>query len=97
MGGPARRTISFAIRGPITRADLPGLSDRVCALLEVSGATVALCDVSEIVYVDGVTVDALARLQLAAKRHGCQVRFQHVSEPLRELLAFIGLADVILG
>ena len=31
---------AFAIGGPIARADLPGLCDRVCALLRESGATV---------------------------------------------------------
>jgi len=59
--------LTFAITGPIARADLPGLCDRVCALLEESGAGVALCDVSGVA-VDAVTVDALARLQLAARR-----------------------------
>ena len=30
MAAPAPTTVDFAIRGPITRADLPGLCDRVC-------------------------------------------------------------------
>ena len=59
----------FVITGPITRADLPGLCGRVCALLERSDAEIALCDVSG-VEPDAVTVDALARLQLAAQRRG---------------------------
>jgi ABC-type transporter Mla MlaB component len=94
MTASAPRTIAFAIRGPIRRADLPGLCDRVCALLETSGADVALCDVAG-VDPDAVTVDALARLQLAARRHGCQVRLRHPSDELRELLAFMGLCDVL--
>ena len=68
-------TITFGIRGPLARSDLPGLCDRVCGLLERSHATVALCDVSGIA-ADAVAVDALARLQLAAHRHGCQVRLR---------------------
>jgi ABC-type transporter Mla MlaB component len=87
-------TIAFAIEGPIARADLPGLCERVCAILERSGAGVALCDVRG-VDVDAVTVDALARLQLAARRHGCQVRLCNTSNELRELLAFMGLRDVL--
>jgi ABC-type transporter Mla MlaB component len=94
MAAAAPRTIAFAVRGPIARADLPGLCDRICALLERSGADVALCDVSG-VEPDGVTVDALARLQLAARRHGCQVRLRHASGELLELLAFMGLRDVL--
>jgi ABC-type transporter Mla MlaB component len=88
-------TISFAVRGPIARPDLPGLCDRVCSLLETSGSTVAWCDVCA-VDPDAVTVDALARLQLAARRRGCQVRLQGASDDLRDLLAFMGLEDVLL-
>jgi ABC-type transporter Mla MlaB component len=91
---PRRRTIAFAIEGPIARADLPGLRDRICTLLEESRAAVALCDVSG-VDVDAVTIDALARLQLAAHRHGCQVRLRHASTDLLELLDFMGLTDVL--
>jgi ABC-type transporter Mla MlaB component len=87
-------TIAFTIDGPITRADLPGLCDRVCGLLERSHAGIALCDVSDI-YPDAVTVDALARLQLAAKRHGCQVRLRHATDELLDLVAFMGLQDVL--
>ncbi len=95
MALPAPQTTRFAIRGPIARADLPGLCDRVCATLRESGAGVALCDVSGI-EPDAVTVDALARLQLAARRHGCQVRLRRASSALRELVAFMGLRDVLL-
>ena len=86
--------MDFAIWGPIARDDLPGLCDRVCALLEQSGTGVALCDVSG-VEVDAVTVDALARLQLAAGRRGCQVRLSNASGELLELVTFMGLADVL--
>src|SRR5919198_3083064 len=87
-------TIAFAVRGPIARADLPGLCDRVCALLERSRAGVAFCDVSG-VGPDAVTVDALARLQLAARRQGCQVRLRRASPELVELVEFMGLEDVL--
>ncbi len=93
MVAPAQ-TIAFAIGGPISRADLPGLCERVCRVLERSAAAVALCDVSG-VDPDAVTIDALARLQLAAGRHGCQVRLSQASSELLELLAFMGLADVL--
>ena len=36
MAASPPRTIAFAIRGPITRADLPRLCERVCAVLESS-------------------------------------------------------------
>ena len=87
-------TIVFAIDGPIARADLPGLCDRVCELLQRSRPEVALCDVRGI-DVDAVTVEALARLQLAARRHGCTVRLQNASSELLELVAFMGLQNVL--
>jgi len=86
--------VAFAIRGPITRADLPGLCNRVCALLTESRADVVLCDVCD-VEPDVVTVDALARLQLAARRSDCQIRLRGASPALCELVDFMGLADVL--
>jgi hypothetical protein len=44
---------------------------------------------------DAVTVDALARLQLAAHRSGCRVRLQNASPALLRLVDFMGLADVL--
>ena len=88
------RTITFAIEGPIARADLPGLCERVCTLLETSGAEVAICDVRG-VEVDAVTIDAVARLQLAARRHGCRIRLCNASTDLLELVDFMGLTDVL--
>jgi ABC-type transporter Mla MlaB component len=93
MGATAPNPVTFAIRGPITREDLPGLCDRVCALLTASEAAVALCDVHDVAP-DAVTVDALCRLQLAAARCRCQVRVRHASPELLELVSFMGLSDV---
>jgi ABC-type transporter Mla MlaB component len=94
MAVPAPETIAFAVRGPIARSDLPGLCDRVCALFGRTHPAVALCDVST-VEPDAVTVDALARLQLAARRYGCGVRLCNASAELRELVSFMGLTDVL--
>ena len=90
----APRVLEFAVHGPIAGSDLTGLCDRVCALLGSSGAEVALCDVRG-VEPDAVTVEALARLQLGARRHGCRVRLRNASVELLELIAFMGLRDVL--
>lgn len=87
------KDVAFSIRGPIARADLPGLCDRVCALLGESDAALVLCDVRD-VQADAVTVDALLRLQLAAMRRGCRVCLCNCSRELRELVAFMGLENV---
>lgn len=88
-------TLIFEIHGPITPGDLPGLCARVCALLEQGGgARQAFCHVRG-VEPNAVTVDALARLQLAARRYHCEVRLRGVSAELRDLIAFMGLCDVL--
>ena len=94
MDTHAAQTIAFAIWGPIARDDLPGLCDRVCAILHESAATTALCDVTG-VEPDAVTVDALARLQVAASRLGCRVRLRNASPGLCELVDLMGLRDVL--
>ena len=45
---------------------------------------------------DAVTVDALARLQLAAKRSESQLLLRGASTELRELVDFMGLGDVLV-
>ncbi|HEX3328758.1 MAG TPA: STAS domain-containing protein [Gaiellales bacterium] len=95
MGVPRSKPVTFAIGGPITRADLAGLCDRVCDLLAGADTDTVLCDVRGVA-TDVVTVDALARLQLAARRRGCRVVLQHASEDLRRLVHFMGLADVLV-
>jgi hypothetical protein len=96
MAAPPLPTISFAVTGPITRADLPGLCDRVCGLLDEHRPALALCDVRT-VSPDAVTVEALSRLQLGARRYGCRVRLENASPELVDLVAFMGLADVFPG
>jgi ABC-type transporter Mla MlaB component len=96
MACSAPTTIRFSIRGPIACADLSGLWDRVCVLMRSRPIDVVLCDVHGI-EADAVTVDALARLQLAARRHGCQVRLHRASDELRQLVRFMGLRDVLPG
>lgn len=84
--------VAFAIGGPIARGDLPGLCQRVCALL-AAGGSVVVCDIAG-VEPDAVTVDALARLQLAAQRRGCCVRLRNASAELLDLVELTGLGNV---
>jgi hypothetical protein len=46
---------------------------------------------------DLALVEALARLQLAARRLGCSIRLRDPCEELCGLLDLVGLADVVAG
>jgi len=94
MPRPEGSALTFVVNGPIARADLPGLYRRVCALIEGADALVAVCEVRGVTP-DAVTVDALARLQLAARRHACHVRLRGASDELRGLMDFMGLGAVL--
>ena len=94
MPSSSPRTATLAIRGPIRRSDLPGLCTRVCALLEDARGELVDCHVAGIA-ADAVSVDALARLQLAARRHNCRIRLREASVELKQLVAFLGLDDVL--
>ncbi len=94
MAIQASRTVSIAIRSPLERADLPGLYSRVCDLLAANAGAVVLCEVGGIP-ADGIAVEALARLQLGAHRRGCEVHLRHASAGLRDVVAFMGLDDVL--
>jgi len=52
-------------------------------------------DVAALQYADVGTVDAIARLQLAAKRLGLELRLHNARPELRELIDFAGLCDVL--
>lgn len=46
---------------------------------------------------DLALLDALARLQLAARRLGCSIRLRNPCPELCELLDLVGLADLLVG
>jgi hypothetical protein len=58
--------------------------------------TPIVCDVRALAP-DIVAVDALARLQLAARRQGLELRLLNASGALQELIGFAGLDDVLPG
>ena len=55
---------------------------------------IVLCDVEGVV-ADAAAVEALARLQLVVHRAGCELRLRNASPELRDLVAFMGLRDVL--
>ena len=58
-------------------------------------APIVICDAGVMRFADAATVEGLARLALDARRLGCQLRIEHASRELCELIAFMGLQDVL--
>ena len=87
-------TVDFAVAGPIARADVPAICGHVAALLEATGADVALCDVAALP-ADAAAVDALARIQLSARRMGRRLEVRGAADDLLALLAFVGVAGAL--
>jgi ABC-type transporter Mla MlaB component len=85
----------LVLRGPIALRDIPDLCRRARALLERSDAELVVCDVGGLGEPDAVTVEALARVWLTVRRLGCRVRIRHSCRELRELVAFMGLVDIL--
>lgn len=84
----------FRIWGPLRRSDLPGLTERVCGVLQSHAGSPLFCDVEDVAP-DAVAVEALARLQLAARHAGCRITMRSASSELRELVGLLGLQDVL--
>jgi ABC-type transporter Mla MlaB component len=88
---PEPRTIVLVIGGPIGRSDVLCLSERARALLDEGGVDLLVCDVGGLRRPDLVAVEALARLQLTARRRGARVLLAHACPALLDLLAYVGL------
>jgi ABC-type transporter Mla MlaB component len=89
-------TIVLAISGRVTRAGIPALCERVHYFLETGDARLVICDVSAVIEPDAVALDALARLQLTAKRLGYQIKLRYACDELQDLIDWTGLHDVVL-
>lgn len=85
-------TAVLALHGSIRRADVTTLPERACVLLEGTDAVEIVCDVAAVDQVDAALVDALARLQVEARRHGRLLRICHAPLELLELVDLMGLS-----
>ncbi|MEV1333830.1 STAS domain-containing protein [Micromonospora costi] len=87
--------ISFPVGPTVVRADIPALCADLAELLRGRGPGVVTCDVDGVVRPDVVTVEALARLGLTARRHGWRLVVSGGDPGLWRLVALLGLAPVL--
>jgi anti-anti-sigma regulatory factor len=92
----APRTIRVVVGPHLGRDDVHALAEELISRLRAGDVAEVQVDVSDVVTPDLVYVDALARLQLYACRHGCRVRLIGPCPRLLELLALTGLCDVLV-
>lgn len=85
----------LTFRGSIERAEIPRLCRHLRELIENTGCRFVVCDVGAIAEPDAVTLDALARLQLTARRADNELRLRHPPGELQELLELAGLAEIV--
>jgi len=81
--------------GAVTRDAIPALCERARRLLEGCDAGAVSCDVGALAEPDAVTIDALARLQLTARRLGYRVELHRACGELEQLLVLTGLSVVL--
>jgi ABC-type transporter Mla MlaB component len=94
MAHAAPRTVEIAVRGPVRHRDLAGLERRVEGLLQRCAPDVVHCDVGA-ARADAATVDALARLQLAAQRRRCRIVLCEATDELLALVDLMGLREAL--
>ncbi|MFM9589048.1 STAS domain-containing protein [Streptomyces scabiei] len=82
----------LVLPGPLTRDEVPRLCAEVRARLEETGGGAVVCDVAGIGPPGLAAVDALARMQLTARRSGGRIRLRDPAPALRALLRLVGLA-----
>ncbi|WP_078629251.1 MULTISPECIES: STAS domain-containing protein [unclassified Streptomyces] len=81
----------LVLPGLVTRDEVPRLCDDLLARLKAAGGGVVVCDVAGIGPPGLAVVDALARLELTARRAGGRIRLRDPDPALRGLLALVGL------
>ncbi|MGK5741636.1 STAS domain-containing protein [Micromonospora sp. URMC 103] len=87
--------IFFPVGPAVTRADVPALCADLADLLRGRGPGVVTCDVAGVTRPDVVTVEALARLGLTARRHGWRLLVRDAGPGLLRLVGLLGLTDVL--
>lgn len=92
---PPARIHSIDLHGPDADAWLSALCERIRAILDRDPGARVDCDLAPLGRADLETVNALARLQLTARRGGSHISVRHAPEGLSDLLALLGLDSCV--
>jgi ABC-type transporter Mla MlaB component len=89
------RTIRVVVSPDLAPCDVRPLADQLVRQLRRGEVADVLVDVSSVQTPDVAYIDGLARLQLGARRSGSRVRLLGPCPRLLELLALVGLDDLL--
>ncbi|MEU5000958.1 STAS domain-containing protein [Streptomyces sp. NPDC021622] len=81
----------LTLTGTLDREATHRLCEEARAMLQATDADVLVCDVADLGPPVLAAIDALARLQLTARRAGGRIRLRNPAPDLRELLHLVGL------
>ncbi|MCX4234076.1 STAS domain-containing protein [Streptomyces sp. NPDC020707] len=93
----AKTPAVLVLPGPVTKDDVPRLCEAVRTRLQHPAAHVVVLDVKDLGPPGLTTVDALARMQLTARRAGGRLRLRAPDPALRALLALVALPFELEG
>ncbi|HVF78073.1 MAG TPA: STAS domain-containing protein [Solirubrobacteraceae bacterium] len=93
-GDPNASTGFLVVSGPIDDDGVHALCERLAAVITSSDAALVVCDVAALP-ANARAIEALARLQLTARRNNRRIRLHRASPELEQLLDFAGLAEVV--
>jgi ABC-type transporter Mla MlaB component len=88
------RPVLLLVASP-SRHEVGWMCERIRALLGSGRADRVVCDVTALRDPDAGTVEALARMQLSARRMDGRVELRGACNELRDLLRLSGLTDVL--
>ena len=92
---PRTPEVVCRMRGRIDPGDVARVCEGLRVVLEAGERRPIVCDVSDVVHPDAVAVEAVARLQLVARRMGTEVRLRDPGRDLLGLLELMGLRQCV--
>lgn len=91
----APATLVLVVLGPVQRSEIQAVCERTRTLLQGDATTDLVCDIAIFERPCAVLLDALARLELVAKRLERSMHLRNASPDMRALLGLTGLAEVL--
>jgi ABC-type transporter Mla MlaB component len=94
-GGTGAPSFEFQLQTPASPDAIEALCRRVRRALRGTDDIVLICDLQRVTEPDVTVIEALARMQLTARRLGRSIELRHACPQVQELVRLAGLADVL--